>query len=114
MPYARLAKIISSIDIGTVHNVNPKFTCNLSDDECTEGCYRPCDEFAIRLAQFYLTVNESRQDKLMTFTEFKKKDNDSFLFVLSFGGDAAPSCGMSFLLSFLNIGCRIASSAEFF
>ena len=44
-------------------------------------------------------------DKLKSF-EFTKKDADSFLFVIAFGGDGAPGCGLSFLVSFINAGKR--------
>ena len=42
----------------------------------------------------------------------KQKDPDSFLFGLAVGGDAAPIVGMSFLVSFVNVHKRIASSSE--
>ena len=36
------------------------------------------------------------------------------LFVLAFGGDAAPGYGTSYLVSFLNAGRRVMSSSENF
>ena len=53
-------------------------------------------QYAPRLAQFYLLVNEKRTDKLHQ----------------SIGGDGAPVCGTSYLLSFLNVCERLASSRE--
>ena len=67
-------------------------------------------EYAPRLAQFYLLVNEKRTDKLH---QFKKKE-DSFLFVISIVGYGAPVCGTSYLISFLNVGERLASSREIY
>lgn len=105
--YPHLASIINSIDIGTLHEVYPTLS-----DEPVAGNYRSCDEYILRLAKFYLLANECRKDKLIVFENMKKKDPDSFLFVLAIGGDGAPICGMSFLVSFLNVGNRICSSSE--
>ena len=67
-----------------------------------------------RLAKFYLSVNQYRADKLLTFNGFHKKDESSFLFLLAFGGDGAPGVGTVFSVSFLNIGKRILSSTSTF
>ena len=48
------------------------------------------------------------------FTSFPKKSEDSFQFLISFGGDGAPGSGTAFLFSFLNIGQRLMSSRENF
>ena len=66
----------------------------------------------IQCATFYLNLNEHRSDKLLEFGHFSKKDQDSFLFAFTFGGDSAPICGTSFHVTFLNIGRRIPSSPE--
>ena len=63
--------------------------------------------------QNFTSVNSDRVDKLKTFN-LQQKDPDSFLFVLAFGGDGAPSCGLSFLVSFINVSRRITSSSENF
>ena len=60
------------------------------------GIVRKMLQYAPRLAQFYLLVNEKRTDKLHQ----------------SIGGDGAPVCGTSYLLSFLNVCERLASSRE--
>jgi len=57
-------------------------------------------------------VNAKREDKLLSFSSFNKKDPESLTFAIAVGGDAAPIVGMSFLVSFLNVGKRIASSSE--
>ena len=44
--------------------------------------------------------------------KFVKKDLNSFLFRISFGGDGAPGIGTIFNVSFLNVGKRILSSSE--
>lgn len=78
------------------------------------GNYRNPAEYILRLAQFYLKVNVSRNDKLLEFGNLEHKNPTSFLFILSVGGDCAPCSGTTFLVSFLNVGVRIASSEEQF
>ena len=112
VPYSVLSNHINSTDIGTVSNISPEFTQGL--EECGEGMYRPLAEYALRLAKFYLHVDRYRVDKLKSFPFFPQKDNNSTLFVMSFGGDGAPGSGCAFLLSFLNVGKRVASSFENF
>ena len=112
VPYSVLSNHINSTDIGTVLNISPEFTEGV--DECGEGMYRPLAEYALRLAKFYLHVDRCRTDKLRSFPFFQKKDNNSTLFIMSIGGDGAPGSGCAFLLSFLNVGKRIASSFENF
>ena len=67
-----------------------------------------------RLAKFYLTVNQYRADKLLTFNNFHKKDKSLFLFLFSFGSDGTPGVGTGFSVSFLNIGKRVSSSSGTF
>ena len=112
LPYAKLATLINNIEIGELHDISPSLTYNLDDDEIKDGCYRNIAEYAIRFATFYLNANERRVDKLKCFDSIQKKKNDSFIFAMAFGGDGAPGSGLSFLLSFLNVGKRIMSSAE--
>ena len=114
VPYKKLADYISSIDIGTVVDVEERFGANLDKDDTGPGMYRPFDQYALRLVDFYFRVDQERQDKLLDFKTFKTKDPSSKLFVISIGGDGAPISGTVFLASFINVGKRIASSAENF
>lgn len=115
VPYKNLADKINSIDIGTVIDINPSLTTSFTtENEAKQGMYRPCDEFALTLAKHYLTVNQFRNDKLKTIDSFKKIDESSYMFIMSVGGDGAPLVGTVFLLSFLNVAKRIASSNENF
>jgi len=107
--YSKLSEKINEIDIDIIENVYPALT-----NENVEGIYRPIDQYSLRLAKFYLRANVERFDKLKTFDTFAKKDEHSFLFNMSFGGDGAPISGCIFLLSFINVGNRIASSKENF
>ena len=114
IPYKELAQVIQSIDIGTVSNIKPTLTYDLPEDEIGDGIFRDLVPFAQRLAKFYLTVNKTRVDKIKTFEQYTKKCPSSILFLMAIGGDEAPVTGTSFLISFLNVGRRIASSYENF
>jgi len=111
IPYKELALEINSLEIGIVNDANTLLSDNDSD---IQGTYREPAQFIQRLAKFYLIRNNERHDKLKEFNFFPKKCMESFLFVLAIGGDGAPGTGTSFLVSFLNCGQRIASSAENF
>ena len=111
--YQNLSKCFNEIDIGELIGIVPSLSYDLEDIEDVDGMYRKCSEYILRLAKFYLNINIDREDKLKQF-EMPKKDKDSFLFLLAFGGDGAPGTGMSFLVSFLNVGQRLVSSSENF
>ena len=112
VPYKKLVDKVNSIDIGDVRSIQPIFTEDLEHDEIGDGMFRNVIQFSLRLAKFYLKVNENRIDKLKTFTEKAKDPKTSTVFLIAIGGDEAPLSGTSFLMSFLNIGKRIASSYE--
>ena len=107
--YKALAKAIQEIDIGTLKNVTELIGESTSS---LQGMFRPCDEYAIELAKFYLFVNQKRKDKLKVFPALEKKVTDSVKFVIAIGGDGAPISGCLFLISFLNVGKRLMSSNE--
>ena len=67
-----------------------------------------------RLAQFYLNLNNLTVEKLKFDFNYTLKNENSYIFLIAIGGDEAPQCGTSFLVSFLNIGKRVASSSENF
>ena len=112
--YKLLADKINQINIGTLKNIDPDLTKDLDGDEVGKGKFRDLVQYAPRIAQFYLTVNETRDDKLKCFENFHRKDPLSTMFLIAVGGDEAPLAGTTFLLSFLNVGKRIASSSENF
>ena len=114
IPYSELSKSINSLDIGIILPQCPDL---VSVDEIQHkpvGMFREVSPYIQRLAKFYLSVNQYRVDKLLTFNGFHKKDESSFLFLLDFGGDGAPGVGTVFPVSFLNIGKRILSSSSTF
>ena len=106
--YKELAQVINTIDIGTMKNLSD--LCR--DYKNTHAVSREPDEFILRLAEFYLFVNEERLDKLKSFEHFPCKEASSFLFAIDVGDDGAPGIGMSVLISFINVGERIANTAE--
>ena len=112
MSYKVLSDRIRNVDIGTVNDINPLLTEGLCDNELGEGMFRNLVEFALRLAEFYIKVDEKRKDKLKYFATVDRKNEPSLMFLLAVGGDEAPVTGTSFLLSFLNVGRRICSSFE--
>ena len=112
--YKVLADKIKEIPVGTLRDIHPDLTKDLSDDEIGVGKFRDLAQYAPRLAEFYLRVNETREDKLNFFEKFHCKNPSSKLFLIAIGGDEAPLAGTTFLLSFLNVGKRIASSFENF
>ena len=99
------------MEIGTLHNVKERYGTE-NDEEVVDGVCRSLAEYALRLVQFYLKVNQNRRDKLMNVKG--EKDKDAMLFLMAIGGDGAPGSGTAFLISFLNVVIRIASSAENF
>ena len=72
--YKELAQVINTIDIGTVRNLSD--LC--SDYKNTPVVYREPVEFILRLAEFYLLVNEESPDKLKSFEHFSCKEASSF------------------------------------
>ena len=115
--YQSLMDYIKSVDIGNLYDVREVFCGGIPEDEKGDGKFRKLTEFLPRLAQFYLSVNENRFDKLKEFTCFPKRNDQAFVFLLLFGGDGAPckeGTATSFLCSFLNAGERVASSSENF
>ena len=115
IPYSDLAKYINRLDIGVLFPLCPDLVSVVEiQDKLAVGMFRDVCVHIQRLAKFYLTVNQYRADKLLTFDNFHKKDKSSFLFLLSFGGDGALGVGTVFSVSFLNIGKRVLSSSGTF
>ena len=64
--YKELAQVINTIDIGTVKKLSDLF----SDYKNTHVVYREPVELILRLAEFYVFVNEERLDKLKSFEQY--------------------------------------------
>ena len=112
--YGTLANHINNIDIGVIKDVKTDFGHDLEGEESGEGVYRPLIPYVQRISKFYLNVYKQRNDEMKQFKKFPKKSEDSFQFLINFGGDGAPGSGTAFLFSFLNVGQRLMSSRENF
>ena len=109
LPYDKLVKEINQINVGNVYTLEEQFQ-GVMEDEITQGCFRKLVEYLPRMAKFYL-----RKDRKETLQWFGKTEG-TFLFAV--GGDGCPfgknESACSFLLSFLNVGKRVASSNDNF
>jgi len=111
LTYNNLMKEINSIDIGKVYCVNDVFNSSFDGEDKINGCFRDLEEYLPRLAYFYLKSN-SRKENLKWFGETEGT------FKIAFGGDGCPfgkhETACSFLVSFLNVGKKVASSSDNF
>ena len=112
--YKTLSETVQQIAIGELYDINPKFTTHIQEKHQGDGCYRNLIQYATRLASMYIFLNQQRHDKLKTFSRFPHKNPGSTLFSMAIGDDEAPVSDTTVLLSFLNVGKRIASSKENF
>ena len=111
-PYNKLIGYINQIDFGKVYSVEEEFSDYLADDEVIHGCFRDLREFQPRLAKFYFQIKNKCHEALNWFGQTEGT------FLVVFGGDGCPfgrnKSACSFLLSFLNVGKCVASSADNF
>ena len=109
LQYVKLVKEINQINTSNVYKLEEQFQGAI-EDEITQGCFRKLLEYLPRLAKSYL-----RKDRKETLQWFGKTEG-TFLFAV--GGDGSPfeknENACSFLLSFLNVGKRVASSNDNF
>ena len=92
--YKQWSDHIRSVDIGNVKNIYPIFTERLSEEEKSERMFWYILQFAPRSAQFYLTVDDKREDKLLNFHCKENRNKNSILYLMAVdGGDEAPSSG---------------------
>ena len=107
--YSNLVEKLKKIDIGTVHEINPDYLEGLKTENSVNGVYRDLRQYLPMLAKFYLSKNI--KESLKGFTE------STGTFQIALGGDGCPfgknESICSFLVSFLNVGRRVASSYNF-
>jgi len=113
LPYGKLMKYINELDIGTLHDVS--MFCNDEDDR-VEGKFRDIEQLLLKMAKLYLYVDStfySTDNPLL-----KWFNNDKGLFKVAIGADGAPfgknSEATAWLVSFLNVGGRVASPNDNF
>lgn len=108
LTYNKLVKELNKIDIGQVYEINDEYISSLELDASVNGAYRDLGEYLPRLAKSYLTTN--RQNALQWYG----KTEGTFMFAL--GGDGCPfgkhESACSFLVSFLNVVRKVASSYD--
>ena len=86
----------------------------MSEDQKIDGIYRKLENLVVMLSQFYFETDQFRQDtdKLVWF------GGEEGEFRVAIGGDGAPfgkwDESMSWLVSFLNVGPRVASPNDNF
>ena len=110
LTYSNLVEQLKKIDIGTVHEIDPDYLEGLETENQVNGAYRDLRQYLPMLAKFYLSQN--RKESLKGFAESKGT------FQIALGGDGCPfgknESACSFLVSFLNVGRRVASSYDNF
>ena len=79
IPYTELSKYIS-LDIGIILPLCPDLVSVDETQHKPVGMFREVSTYIQRLAKFYLSVNQYRADKLLTFNGFHKKMNHRFFF----------------------------------
>ena len=114
VPYGQLIHYIKTVDMGPLKDV--KDLCNdldIDDDErIVNGRYRELGDILLCLASMYMKL--SRKNAVTLHWFFRNEHS----FSISLGADGVPfekdeeAC--AFLLSFLNLGQRVASSVENF
>ena len=109
LSYGVLMKKIEDINVGELYSVRETLCHDLSLDQQTDGVYRTLESFVLMLAKFYFETDPCRKPggKLVWF------GGREGAFRVAIGGDGAPfgkwdQC-MSWLISVLNVGPRIAS-----
>jgi len=117
--YKKLIDFIKSVDIGqlnpmpTVKAHGSMFESDANgstlQDVAVKGCYRPFENLLLKMADLYLFLDEQKSF-LVWFGQPKGK------FCTAIGADGAPfgreNEATSWLVSFLNVGERIASCNE--
>ena len=112
LPYNSLIKKIHELDIREAYNLSETICSDLPENEKVNGVYRHLEQLLLALSKFYLETDSFRKDKL---TWFGAKEGSS---KVAIGGDGAPfgkwDESVSWLVSFLNVGPRVANPNDSF
>lgn len=121
LEYKKVAKFIQDKDIGELHNVPQAKEGEFSDDNVgvgallippVEGFYRDLETYLIEIADLYLFLNEK---EILDLDWFEQPVGS---FKVAIGADGAPfgkqNEATSWLISFLNVGERVASCNDNF
>ena len=113
LAYKDLMHKIAEIDIGELISVRYTLCATLPPEQKVAGVYRDIEKMLLTLSKFYLETDPMRKDgeKLSWFGE-------KSAFKVAIGGDGAPfgkwDESMSWLVSFINVGARVASPNDNF
>ena len=103
---------VNQINIGDLYDVKEVLCQGLSEEYQVNGKFRNLQQLLLKMAQFYLSINKYRKDKLDWFGEGEGA------FKVAIGGDGAPfgkdDQAVAWLVSFLNCRTRVCSPAENF
>ncbi len=114
LSYKDLMSKVNSIDIGELLPVSDLLSNALPSDDIVDGKYRDLESLLLSIAKFYFDTDPYRkaEDKLRWF------GSEVGHFRVAVGGDGAPfgkwDESMSWLVSFLNVGPRVASPNDNF
>lgn len=114
LSYKELISNVNDINVGELLSVRDTLCCDLPVEKKVDGVYRNLENLLVSLAEFYLTVDSYRkdEDRLTWF------GGDKGEFKVAVGGDGAPfgkwDESVSWLISFLNVGPRVASPNDNF
>lgn len=114
VPYKKLISIINDINVGELFSVNEMLCRDMPQEKKVNGVYRDLEDLLLSLAEFYLKIDSDRkqEDKLRWF------GGSPGTFKVALGGDGAPfgkwDESMAWLVSFLNVGPRVASPNDNF
>ena len=103
LAYKDLIHKIAEIDIGELISVRETLCATLPPEQKVAGVYRDLEKMLLILSKFYLETDPMRKDDA---------------FKVAIGGDGAPfgkwDESMSWLVSFINVGARVASPNDNF
>ena len=110
--YQKLMARVNQINIGDLYDVKEVLCQGLSEEYQVNGKFRNLQQLLLKMAQFYLSINKYRKDKLDWFGEGEGA------FKVAIGGDGAPfgkdDQPVAWLVSFPNCRTRVCSPAENF
>jgi hypothetical protein len=108
--YGKLIEFVNSVNIGNLKYFKTDYY-DLGDDDQINGAYRDLEDYLVELADMYVTIDKTQPFLL----HFK---SEPYHFRVAIGADGAPfgkdDEATAWLLSFLNVGGRIASENENF
>ena len=105
---------IQEINVGETFSVRKTLCTTLPADEKVDGVYRDLETMLIMLSKFYFETDEFRKEN----DKLHWCDDQEGSFKVAIGGDGAPfgkwDESMSWLVSFINVGPRVAGPNDNF